>query len=209
MFELDHIFVLCEPGAPEADELVAVGLIEGRGGSHRGQGTSNRVFFFQDVYLEFLWVHDEVEARSSRTAPTQLWERWSQRQRGASSFGLCFRPSQPQFSEQKPFAGFDYRPAYFPDTYSIWLAKQPITQAMMFYLSFARPPIHSMPDAPLNRLATELIQLQLASPVFIETAHWPVKMQLENHSSEQMTLRLNGYAQRSVALSSLPLTIYY
>ena len=87
MFELDHIFVLCEPGAPEADELLAAGFVEGQGYVHRGQGTANRVFFFQDFYLEFLWVHDEAEARSSVTAPTQLWERWSQRQYGASSFG--------------------------------------------------------------------------------------------------------------------------
>ena len=50
MFELDHIFVLCEPGAPEADELLAAGFVEGQGYVHRGQGTANRVFFFQDFY---------------------------------------------------------------------------------------------------------------------------------------------------------------
>ncbi len=43
-FELDHFFVLCSLGAPEASLLTAVGLIEGEPNTHPGQGTANRRF---------------------------------------------------------------------------------------------------------------------------------------------------------------------
>jgi hypothetical protein len=209
MFELDHIFVLCEPGAPEADALVAAGLIEGQSCVHQGQGTSNRLFFFPDFYLEFLWVHDEAEVRSSRTAPTQLWERWSQRQRGASSFGVCLRPAQAQFAEQKPFAGFDYRPAYFAPPYSIWLAEQQaIAAPLMFYLSFVSAPKQSLPAALLNAPSTVDVLFEFVRGSVLNVAHWPSNVQLLAGESEKMTLILDG-AERELRFTDLPLQIRY
>ncbi len=211
MFELDHVFVLCEPNAPEVEQLLAAGFVEGGGGAHRGQGTSNRLFFFDDFYLEFLWVYDEAEARSSLTAPTQLWERWSQRQQGASSFGLCFRPSQSLSAEQKPFAGFAYQPEYFPDGYSIWLAEQTIEMPMMFYMSFATPPKVSMPHVAFTSIASKLIQCRIETPnlPMILAENCPENLHLSVAACESMTLQLNGHSGKSIRFASLPLTIEY
>lgn len=209
MFELDHLFVLCEPGAPEADELVAAGLIEGPHYVHQGQGTSNRLFFFNEFYLEFLWVHDEAEARSSQTAPTKLWERWSQRQRGASSLGLCLRPSQPKFAAQKPFAGFEYQPYYLPTTDSIWIADQLIEAPMMFYLASSM--------APKLFLASNLLNTQVQFDLNIESAVCDLfdmtlcmrHVQFRSGTSEKATLVLGEDAKREIRLPSLPLVIRY
>ena len=208
MFELDHIFVLCEPGAPEADELLAAGFVEGQGYVHRGQGTANRVFFFQDFYLEFLWVHDEAEARSSVTGPTQLWERWSQRQHGASPFGLCLRPSHKQFAAQKPFAGFEYRPTYFPENASIWLAQQTISTPLMFYLSFVTPPNQCMPPTVLNPQQSWAVRL-LNDISMISMADWRKVLELPRAPNEKMILELSKAGKHQLQLASLPLEIRY
>src|SRR5260221_1639892 len=77
--ELDHIFICTSVGAPEAARLAALGLTEGGGNSHTGQGTANRRFFFHNAYLELLWVHDAAEAKSEPSRRTRLWDRWSGR----------------------------------------------------------------------------------------------------------------------------------
>jgi hypothetical protein len=77
-------------GAPEAEDLLDAGLVEGSPNKHLGQGTANRRFFFESGFLELLWVYDEREAQSTLTAPTNLWDRWAQRGRGANPFGICF-----------------------------------------------------------------------------------------------------------------------
>src|SRR5262249_59045833 len=91
--ELDHLFVCVAAGAPEAEHLVQFGLMEGTPNVHRGQGTANRRFFFQNAMLELLWVENLIEAQSEQTAPTQLWERWSARLAGACPFGTIVRPT--------------------------------------------------------------------------------------------------------------------
>jgi len=49
LFEVDHLFVCANLGAPEADSLIAFGLTEGAPNVHPGQGTANRRFFFHNV----------------------------------------------------------------------------------------------------------------------------------------------------------------
>ena len=56
--ELDHVFVCCSAGGPEADALRRAGLSEGSPNTHPGQGTECRRFFFSNAYLELLWVSD-------------------------------------------------------------------------------------------------------------------------------------------------------
>jgi hypothetical protein len=46
--KLHHFFIIAEPGAPEADLLSGIGLIEGTRNDHPGQGTANRRFFFMN-----------------------------------------------------------------------------------------------------------------------------------------------------------------
>ncbi len=50
-FELDHILIFTDIGAPAADRLIELGLTEGAPNMHPGQGTANRRFFFHNAML--------------------------------------------------------------------------------------------------------------------------------------------------------------
>jgi hypothetical protein len=91
-FEFDHLFICTDIGACEAERLISLGLVEGTPNTHPGQGTANRRFFFHNVMLELLWVHDVEEVQSELIRRTYLWERWENRKDGACPFGVCLRP---------------------------------------------------------------------------------------------------------------------
>ena len=57
--ELDHVFIMCAVGGPEAVALSRLGLKEGSANTHPGQGTASRRFFFRNGYIELLWVCDQ------------------------------------------------------------------------------------------------------------------------------------------------------
>ncbi|MBD2462599.1 hypothetical protein H6G89_16280 [Oscillatoria sp. FACHB-1407] len=138
-FELDHLFICTTLEAPEADQLISFGLTEGTPNVHPGQGTSNRRFFFHNLMLELLWVHDPTEAQSGAVQPIHLWERWSQRDRGACPFGVCLRPALEPAGEL-PFTSWNYHPPYLPPSLSIPVATNAdiVTEPMLFYLSFGQ-----------------------------------------------------------------------
>lgn len=137
--ELDHLFICTSVGAPEVERLTAVGLTEGQSNLHPGQGTACRRLFFRNAYLEFLWVHDEEEARGEAVEPLRLWERWRYRQTGYSPFGLCLRPSgRGDEAAGLPFETWAYRPPYLPDPLQIDVAENPDHPAgpLLFHASF-------------------------------------------------------------------------
>ena len=140
-FEIDHIFICVEVGAPEAERLTACGLTEGMPNTHPGQGTACRRFFFRNAYVELLWVQTPVEAQSDESRPTRLWERWSGRLNGTCPFGLCIRPTAEQAGEF-PFATWDYRPPYLPSGLSFGIAKNSEIMAEPFlcYLESGQRP---------------------------------------------------------------------
>jgi hypothetical protein len=135
--ELDHVMFFCGAGAPEAEALLALGLREGPGNRHPGQGTVNRRFFFRNAYLELLWIENFAEATRPEVMPTGLWDRWSRRDSGICRIGLVFRPGpQPRGS---PFPSWCYVPSYFPPGFSIDVARDiPDGEPLLFYLPFAR-----------------------------------------------------------------------
>ncbi len=135
--ELDHLFVCADPGAPEADILVELGLHEGPPNNHPGQGTANRRFAFVNAMIEFLWVSDSGEARNQDTERTQLWERWSGRSDCASPFGICARPAGSQ-NASSPFHSWKYWPAYLPDPFAMHVGEAGIEEPMWVYLDFMR-----------------------------------------------------------------------
>ncbi|PZV07016.1 MAG: hypothetical protein DCF32_08375 [Leptolyngbya sp.] len=139
-FELDHLFICTAPNAPAAEQLVQFGLVEGRSNRHAGQGTANRCFFFHNLMLELLWVHNAAEAQSEVTRPTYLWERWAGRSQNACPFGLCLRPIEGQVHEVLPFPSWDYQPIYLPPGVAIPIATNVsvLTEPMLFYLPFAK-----------------------------------------------------------------------
>lgn len=115
---LDHAFITCSVGAPEAAGLVARGFVEGSPNVHLGQGTANRRFFFANFMLELLWVTNPAEAASDAVHRTGLWERWSKRSEGASRFGLVYG-GLPAQGLSVPFETESYRPPYLPPPMNI------------------------------------------------------------------------------------------
>ncbi|MEM9511339.1 MAG: hypothetical protein AAF978_01425 [Cyanobacteria bacterium P01_E01_bin.48] len=141
--ELDHLFVCTEVGAPEVDCLIELGFLEGSPNTHPGQGTANRRIFFRNAKLEFLWICNEVEARSAEIARTRLWERGRYGQTGYAPFGICVRWRSPEdaISQSLPFAIWDFHPPYLPPTLSIDVASQTLpTEPMIFATPFSRRP---------------------------------------------------------------------
>ncbi len=141
---LDHAFILCGIGAPEAEALAARGFIEGSANVHAGQGTANRRFFFANFMLELLWVADPAEAAGDAVRRTGLWERWSKRTQGASRFGIVYGGVQAQ-GLPPPFLTESYRPAYLPAPLSI-----EIVQGM----TLAEPALFWIPSLSRNRVGS-------------------------------------------------------
>jgi hypothetical protein len=139
--ELDHVFLCTSAGAPEAERLLEFGLTEGSPNRHPGQGTANRRFFFGNAFLELLWVEDPLEVQSPVVRRTGLWERWSDRGRGASPFGIGFRPG-PGAVNDATFPTWEYRPPYLPDPLAIHMGcnSEVTTEPLLFYLPFGRRP---------------------------------------------------------------------
>jgi hypothetical protein len=133
--EVDHVFVSASVGAPEAQRLIDLGLVEGSANRHPGQGTVNRRFFFANAMLELIWVEDEAEARSEAEPARRLhlWERWSGRDGAACPFGVCLRPSEGR-ADVAPFPAWDYRPAYWPVGYPVANNSTVDAEPLVFYI---------------------------------------------------------------------------
>ena len=100
--EIDHVYVCCSVGAPEAEAVRGLGLREGSPNSHPGQGTACRRFFFDNAYLELLWINDRQEAQSEAVRPTRLWERWCHRGETACPFGIVLRATGDSVASERP-----------------------------------------------------------------------------------------------------------
>lgn len=166
-FELDHIFILTDVGAPEADRLTSIGLTEGSSRVHQGQGTTNRRFFFHNFMLELLWVSDAEEARSPLTSPMYLWERWSDLELGTCPFGFCLRPANEP-PDDRPFPAWEYHPVYLPPNLNNLVGNNVsiLREPMLFYLSFAKRQDSSTSAEPLHHRVgfQELTRLTFFSP---------------------------------------------
>ncbi len=137
--EIDHLFLRAQHGAPEAALLRQLGLSEGSANQHPGQGTANRRFFFQNAYIELLWIADAQEIHNDCTRPTQLAERLQLPAGDSSPFGVCWRPSASHL--RPPFASWVYQPPYLPAGMQVDIARHtPLTEPMWFYLAQATAP---------------------------------------------------------------------
>ena len=135
--ELDHIYIKAKFGAPEADQLISFGLIEGEGNIHQGQGTSNRRFFFHNTMIEFLWVSNLEEVQNETTKPMKLYERLTGNL--ASPLGICFRPSEDNGDFEVDY--WQYRPKYLPPHLSIDVFEEiTIKDPLWFYIQFGSRP---------------------------------------------------------------------
>lgn len=221
-FELDHIFICTDLGAPAAEQLTALGLTEGSSNSHPGQGTANRRFFFHNAMLELLWVTSEAEAISTPIRRTHLWDRWHHRNTQACPFGICLR-STDKNSKDIAFEHWDFCPPYLPEGMSITVATNSniITEPMLFQTPFGRRPDTQPPQnkQPLIHRAglKEITRVTLTSPAAkhpsreLESAVKTKQFQLREGTTYCVELGFDGEEQGKEidCQPALPLIISY
>lgn len=119
-YQVDHVFLATSRGGPEVEQLVAAGFAEGPPNTHAGQGTACRRVFFENGYLELIWLVDREEASSPLVDRTGLASR-AGGQEGASRIGICLRPPEGG-AETLPVKTWPYRPPYLPPGMAIPMA---------------------------------------------------------------------------------------
>lgn len=192
--QLDHAFIACRQGAPEADALLQLGFVEGSPNTHPGQGTSNRRFFFDNFMLELLWLSDQSEASSAQTRRTRLWERCSSQEPGLSPFGILFRPDGQ--SSTPPFPTWAYLPSYLPAGLAIDVAEgTTLQEPELFYLSFlngrkstVEPTKHKLPFQRVSYAAVGVKNLATLSDAALAVNR---QGQLRYFASDQPILELH------------------
>jgi len=136
--QLDHVFILVEPAAQEADRLLKEGFQEGPRNTHPGQGTANRRFYFANGMLEFLWVQDADEANAGPGRDLHFPERAENP--SASPFGVILVPCG-ETDQTMPFPGWHYQPDYFPPPkgFHVGANSENLMEPLCFYFPFHNP----------------------------------------------------------------------
>lgn len=217
--EIDHLFIITDPGAPEADCLAREGFTEGSPNHHTDQGTACRRFFFVNAMLEFIWIRDARESQSGAALRTGLMSRALSRFNGGSPFGICFRSSTG--SGAPPFATWRYNPTYLPkdgSPYEISVRSESVNDPFLFYRPHAErpdryPPERAQPTAHAcgaEALTRARLQCPTASsPELIALSGVP-GFTVEQAPGHHLHLTLdNGRHGRRVRLPFLPLSIDY
>lgn len=214
--QIDHIFIFSKNGGEEANELVEFGFVEGSNRVHIGQGTANRKFYFENFFLEIVWVTDEKEIKSDLVSHTKLWERSIFDVNQGSPFGLCLVNTDD--INVLFLDSVKYQPMYFPAGLEIeFLANEDST-----YLpwTFRLPFIGSRKkiDEPINHRydLNRLTNTEFTIPPSISTKNYINHFRGEEHivftSSDtcQLILTFNNYQNGRVhQFKNLPLIIKY
>jgi hypothetical protein len=205
---LDHVILFCAAGAPEAELLRARGFTEGSRNVHTGQGTANRRFFFESVFIELLWVNDAAEAQSEIVRPTGLWDRW-QRLDGSCPLALVFRPNGAS-AEEPPFPTWPYFPPYLPEGMAIEVgAGVRPAEPLLFYLPFVRSRVDPHPEPIVHEAAIrDITGVLLTIP---DTSSMSVALQqivaaglMHVRSGAEYLLELQFVGDRTTALDLRP-----
>lgn len=112
-FELDHLFVAMSRTASEVIELLDRGFAEAPPNAHTGQGTACRRIFFENAYLEFIWLEDRLQASAPPIDRTGLAAR-AGCEEGVSRLGVALR-SREEREFVSPVATWLYKAPYLPD----------------------------------------------------------------------------------------------
>lgn len=158
-FEVDHVFVAVGRGAPEMDRLRATGFEEGPENVHAGQGTACRRLFFENLYLELIWLADPVAADGPTIRRTGLAAR-AGCEAGASRLGLALRPTETP-GVAFPVDTWPYRPPYLPEDRAIPVAcsSTVVEEPLLFFMPWGRQ--WSAPRIPHPNGATRVTDVSL------------------------------------------------
>jgi hypothetical protein len=115
---LDHVYILVTEDAPETEILQSYGLRPYTPDTfHSGQGTASRCCFFQNAYLELLWIHNvqEMRAHAEQTGLSTLDAASQWREIGASPFGIGFHYLENE-SQPLPLKSQRYEASWMPES---------------------------------------------------------------------------------------------
>ncbi len=93
LLEVDHL-VICVAAPVSALDLAELGLISSSQPLRRSQqGTASHLLFFENAYLELIWVEDEIAAEIyAMKSGIDFLARANWRQTQASPFSMALRP---------------------------------------------------------------------------------------------------------------------
>ncbi len=211
--QIDHLFIFSPINGEEANELVDFGLVEGSHRIHPGQGTRNRKFYFDNFFLEIVWVHDEEEIRRPATVEAGLWQRAQFMDNGSSPFGMALVDSgdgdvlfsrahiyEPQFFDK----GVEVLP-HEDRPYLPWMFRQNYSGAY-----YAGEPKDHMP--PLHQLTKATFGIPDVAKAMDIIRHFDGSNQIdfEAHKQQHLTLEFDSAGScESHTFTRLPLTLRY
>ena len=163
--QLDHFFILASPGAPEADLLTEIGLIEGGSNKHPGQGTENRRFFLANSTIEFLFISNVAESVNGAGKALRLMERAIDID--GSPFGLvtrCIADCSNSSTVVPDFPAWQYFPDYFPKPMCFYVGENSdnFTEPLCICMPPALPKPKKAPEP--NNSGWSLTELQISIP---------------------------------------------
>lgn len=215
--ELDHIFVWVQPQAPEAQILAELGLQQSHYREHTGQGTASYFFFFENAYLELIWINDEEEARdnAARTGlDACVRSKW--RDNGASPFGVGWHRVAPP---GEPLALFPvkYSAEWMkPETYlelsdTFKQVKEPLNFIVPEYMSFNRQDACSTHPLGVKKVTsvkiTQAGRGELSAIASEISRHTPVNIEPGNSSLLELTFDSGIQGKTLDARSTLPIVV--
>lgn len=210
---LDHIFIITEPGAANADKLLELGWSEGNANAHPGQGTTNRRFFLNGFTVELLYVCDEQEALTGPGRNLGILPRFKEPM--ACPYGLVVRVKDP---ETVPgFSSWEYHPAYFKDEWFFYVGSnsterlEPLCICMPPALPKAKavPAEYANPDWELTQLD---LYLPTSAPSTVLMEFGAIeKIRFHHRQAHHMHLTFNNRRENASfdARPELPLQISY
>jgi hypothetical protein len=137
--EVDHVWILVTPRAPEAARMLEAGLSFLPDTSiHEGQGTASISTIFENAYLELLWFDGPED-------PLRIAERSQWRTTGASPFGVGLRMVDTLAAEL-PFQTRSYHAPWMIPGTAIEIASHQ-DRYLVEPVFFVVPPYMSLPAA--------------------------------------------------------------
>jgi hypothetical protein len=185
--ELDHVFCFAVPDEGWLERARGAGFVLDDGIEHQGQGTRNRRLWFDEQYLELVWISSRDDAVRN---PLRLDRRADWRTTGACPFGIGLRGLM---TDEQRAEFWEYRPPYAPAARMLIHRSNEDAPEQPFVFANEAPPEVVQRYLPRNRLAgtPELlaharpaavreVRLELASaaPSLLEVVTPPVRWKI-------------------------------
>jgi hypothetical protein len=154
--KLHHLFITTANPEAAAARILSAGLDEGSPNVHPGQGTANRRFFFENLYLELLFSVEDSSTPAAGLERMRLRERCALTDSSWGRFGFASSDSG-----EVPFETWEYRPPYMPDGAALRIGtnSERLDEPMIFVV----PSLPTKPTAGTSETLRRVTQVELGS----------------------------------------------